>query len=192
MSQPEVLPIVQGDWVATKEHGMGVQIGRVRYSWRDGDEVLMDVVLYSPEGEKVGRTSPAMGGPRSFEPALTFDERWWQRIEKPDFPLVFRDGRVPSSKAGWVTMVYTVQALNPGDTHALKGKPVRTTVKVQARDRARVKPWTAPPPRQIDGEIAALRRAAQELRDTARLEGVSPGPLLARAAELEKEAEALR
>lgn len=190
MSQPEVLPIVQGDWVATVGHGLRVQIGRVRYSWREGAEVVMNVVLYNTNGDRIGRESPAFGGPRGFEPALIFDERW-QRIEKPDFPLIRHAVSLPSKTPGMVTLDYTYQAF-PGKIGGLKGKPARTKPKQQSADRPRRKPWEMPQPRQIDGEISSLRRAAQELRDTARQMGVTDGPLLARAAELEKEAEALR
>lgn len=66
---------------------MHPEFGRVKECYWDGccKEWVMDVVLYSPEGERIGRTSPAMGGPRHFEPAVPVE--YWQRIQKPTFPL---------------------------------------------------------------------------------------------------------
>lgn len=52
-----------------------------------GDEssggVLLDVALYAPDGERIGRISPAEGGPTTFEPACAAAR--WALIEKPEF-----------------------------------------------------------------------------------------------------------
>ena len=66
------------------------QIGRIRgeswvSNWDGQDDHLANVVLYSPEGQRIGRSSPAEGGPKTFEPAC--DMTHWGRIREPDFPL---------------------------------------------------------------------------------------------------------
>ena len=45
----------------------------------------VDVTLYNRAGDRVGRLSPPMGGPRHFEPACSAAD--WMVIEKPRFPL---------------------------------------------------------------------------------------------------------
>lgn len=45
----------------------------------------IDVALYNRDGERIGRESPACGGPTSFEPACTAEG--WVVIEEPDFPI---------------------------------------------------------------------------------------------------------
>lgn len=83
-------PVEEKDWVIERDV-QHPQLGRVKERYWDSacSQWVMDVVLYSPDGQRLGRTSPAMGGPRSFEPAVPFE--YWQRIEKPVFPLG-RDG----------------------------------------------------------------------------------------------------
>jgi hypothetical protein len=49
------------------------------------DAWLINVVAHLPDGTKVGRISPNMGGPKSFEPALMLDN--FVRIHPPKFPL---------------------------------------------------------------------------------------------------------
>jgi hypothetical protein len=75
------LPFKPGDWVSDC---MG-QPAKVRAVYRDRGEVLLDLVLYDMKGGKVGRESPACGGPRTFEPACAADG--WQRIAQPTFPI---------------------------------------------------------------------------------------------------------
>lgn len=74
-------PIKKGDWVAD---GTG-QIAKVRDAYQLCGEPLIDLWLYSNKGERIGRASPALGGPRTFEPAC--DAANWSRIKKPEFPL---------------------------------------------------------------------------------------------------------
>lgn len=45
----------------------------------------VDVVLYARSGERIGRMSPPMGGPRHFEPACSAED--WTVVKKPKFPL---------------------------------------------------------------------------------------------------------
>lgn len=192
----EVLPIVQGDWVATITDGVP-EIGRVKLSWREpSGEVLMNIVLYAPTGAVIGRQSPACGGPKTFEPAVPFDERW-QRIEKPRFPLRRVDVQRPSEgKPGWFTWVWTYYHSDADS--ALNTKPVRTTPKKQSSDRPRGSVrviYVDRPHKNLneDLEATALRRAASELRDASRLLGAESASLLrSRAKALETEADRIK
>lgn len=73
-------------------------LGKVKVCYWDGcaEQWVMDVVLFDADGRCIGRESPPMGGPDSFEPAVPVEH--WQRIAEPDFPLRrdrtgFRDWR---------------------------------------------------------------------------------------------------
>lgn len=63
------------------------QIAKVRDCYWDDicKEWVADLIFYSPDGVRVGRESPAMGGPKSFEPAVPVSK--WRRIMRPKFPL---------------------------------------------------------------------------------------------------------
>lgn len=67
----------RGDWVASYE-----QIGKVLMIHDDGS---LNIAIYSRDGNRLGRTSPLMGGPKSFEPCCGPDG--WEKINKPSFPL---------------------------------------------------------------------------------------------------------
>ena len=76
----------KGDWVSDVNRGADApQVGKVRDMWTDDLGTCINVALYDYEGKCVGRRSPACGGPRAFEPALTASD--WCVIEKPKFPL---------------------------------------------------------------------------------------------------------
>jgi hypothetical protein len=80
-----LLPFKPGDWVADSAE----RVGRVKsvYSdlaWEPG-AILLDIVMYSRNGDKLGRVSPYCGGPRSFEPCMNAAD--WRRIAEPDFPI---------------------------------------------------------------------------------------------------------
>jgi len=80
-------PFKPGDWVA----GIGDhrRLARVRDVSRDENgAVLLDLWLYDPGGTRIGRESPALGGPRTFEPCC--DAAGWERIARPDFPVAVR------------------------------------------------------------------------------------------------------
>jgi hypothetical protein len=79
-------PLMKNDWVGEKDV-QHPSIGQVKacYWDRASEEWVMDIVLYSPDGERIGRESPAMGGPTGFEPAVPFQT--WSRIAEPNFPL---------------------------------------------------------------------------------------------------------
>jgi hypothetical protein len=77
-----------GSWVASLGlDGDHPQVAKVRDAYRDSEGAgLLDLVLYGQDGTKLGRTSPAMGGPRGFEPCCCAD--WWVEIEAPPFELM--------------------------------------------------------------------------------------------------------
>lgn len=170
MTAPEVFSVKPGDWVVSRcDTG---RVAKVRQVYRYHDTVYVDLTLISRSGEKIGRESPPMGGPRTFEPACPYAD--WQRIEAPEFPIMLK----------WV----------PGPD-STKHAAYHHDGKVLA-DRE----WTRPIRKGLGGsgragnfdpemEAAALRRAAQELRDAARAQqGTS---LMDRAARLERQARAI-
>ena len=72
----------KGDWIFDGCDSFGIarsdpyeSIGRMH----------VDVVLYDRNGNRVGRLSPAMGGPKGFEPACSAEN--WKVIRRPNFPL---------------------------------------------------------------------------------------------------------
>lgn len=96
-SERPPIPFDPKHWVVERDV-QHPQVGRVRDVYWDSicREWVMDVVLYSADGDRLGRTSPRRGGPSGFEPAVPC--AFWQRVERPQFPLVrdrsgFRDWR---------------------------------------------------------------------------------------------------
>lgn len=75
-------PFQPRDWVSDSSDR--VALVRAVYEVTPG-EVLLDLVIYNHLGGLVGRTTPACGGPRNFEPACPAEG--WERIEKPRFPI---------------------------------------------------------------------------------------------------------
>ena len=72
----------KGDWIFDGCDALGkAKSDPYEVSGRDH----VDVTLYNRAGDRVGRASPAMGGPTHFEPACTASE--WYVIGKPRFPL---------------------------------------------------------------------------------------------------------
>lgn len=77
-------PFKPRDWVACK--GDHSRLAKVRGVARDEKgNVLLDLWLYAADGSRVGRESPACGGPRTYEPSC--DAEGWERISPPDFPV---------------------------------------------------------------------------------------------------------
>ena len=83
-------------WVATavkpelRDSDTTVRVARIRDVYRDPCPLdgkpaawLLDLVLYAKDGKRIGRETPAMGGPTRFEPSCPAD--FWAPIEKPDF-----------------------------------------------------------------------------------------------------------
>ncbi len=72
----------KGDWIFDGQE----QFGKAKSTpYEVFGCMLVDVVLYGRDGTRIGRISPAEGGPTDFEPAC--DASWWTVIEKPQFPL---------------------------------------------------------------------------------------------------------
>lgn len=69
-------------WIVRRD---GAYIGRVKDVYEDEPYKLIDIVLYNRDGSRLGRESPAMGGPRDFEPACP--QELWEPIKPPAFPL---------------------------------------------------------------------------------------------------------
>lgn len=82
MSDTSARDTRRGDWVCREDNRA---IGQVRDAYGDKDGEYLDIVLYSPSGDRIGRDSPPMGGPTSFEPACPAAH--WLRIDPPRFPL---------------------------------------------------------------------------------------------------------
>lgn len=74
-----------GAWVA--ELGSGgdcPRVAQVRKAYPEHD--ALDLIFYASHGERIGRGSPAMGGPKNFEPFCGAE--WWVEVEKPPFVLM--------------------------------------------------------------------------------------------------------
>ncbi|CAN7388779.1 hypothetical protein [Variovorax sp. LjRoot178] len=72
-----------GTWVCD-----GARVAKVREAYaptKHEPEGAYDLVIYARNGKKIGRESPAMDGPRGFEPFCSAEN--WQQIEEPRFPL---------------------------------------------------------------------------------------------------------
>ena len=78
------LPYKPNDWVADTSD----RVARVKSVYWDRGEVLLDLHMFERDGTRLGRVSPAMGGPRSFEPACSAED--WRRIAPPAFPIQIR------------------------------------------------------------------------------------------------------
>lgn len=73
----------KGVWVMSSDDVSRPQLGRVHSVYDDG---AIDIVIYGASGERIGRVSPAMGGPRGFEPYCGAD--LWTPIQSPDFEKI--------------------------------------------------------------------------------------------------------
>ena len=74
----------QGAWVVQFDcSDVRPRIGLVRDAYEFDGEWLLDIVLYAHDGTRIGRESPACGGPKGFEPACAASR--WEPIDKPDF-----------------------------------------------------------------------------------------------------------
>lgn len=74
-------PVKPGDWVSNANG----RPAKVKAVYESSGEALADLVLYNRKGNRVGRESPACGGPKSFEPACSLEG--WHRIAEPSFPI---------------------------------------------------------------------------------------------------------
>ncbi len=81
------MKIEKGMWVADGDplgHWLP-RVAKVADVYDLFDERLADIVYYSPTGHRVGRISPALGGPANFEPAV--DTEHMVPIEEPEWPI---------------------------------------------------------------------------------------------------------
>lgn len=157
-------PIRAGGWVQNRSG----DVAHIRAVYRDtaNSDVLMDLWYYSCDGDKIGRVSPASGGPRTYEPAVTYDT-WWQRIHPPKFPLKMRsqeDGSysymLPSIPDGEYLPRPPRVA---GETHSLKDGADASQVADKLERSIVVK--------GLSGDAkTSIERRVTELRDIARRE----------------------
>lgn len=71
--------MVEGDWLVSAAHA---QFGVVKDLYGG----LVNVTVYGIDGARIGRASPAMGGPRNYEPACN-QEDWLVLPGRPKFPV---------------------------------------------------------------------------------------------------------
>lgn len=71
------MTLARGQWAAKNN-----QFGSIKEVHSDGS---LDIVLYTRNGDVIGRESPALDGPTGFEPCC--DPEGWRKIRKPAFPL---------------------------------------------------------------------------------------------------------
>lgn len=74
-------PVKPRDWVADSSG----RIAQVKDVCFFEGEILLDLWMYSRDGDKLGRTSPVERGPRTYEPMCSW--AGWFRIDEPSFPL---------------------------------------------------------------------------------------------------------
>lgn len=80
-------PVTAGDWIAEAPDTTHPDIAKVKSVYWDNiaGEWVADIVIYDHQGDRIGRKSPAMGGPKHIEPCVPMGN--WRRIAKPEFPL---------------------------------------------------------------------------------------------------------
>lgn len=77
-------PFKRGDWAAQ----VGVRtpaFGRVIDVFDMDGDWFINIVLHDLKGNRVGRSSPPMGGPTTFEPACPAKN--YRKIKRPAFPI---------------------------------------------------------------------------------------------------------
>lgn len=77
-----IVPLRAGQWAAQFDVDSPV-FGTIKDSYPE--EGMIDLVVYDWRGNKIGRVSPPMGGPTTFEPCC--EAANYRRIEKPTFPM---------------------------------------------------------------------------------------------------------
>lgn len=76
----------KGTWVADFANPARPRLALVKEPNEWKGEVNLDLYMYSKEGERLGRVSPAMGGPTKFEPCCPAAS--WVPIAEPDFEFI--------------------------------------------------------------------------------------------------------
>lgn len=83
--QPHGAPeFTKGDWIAQTEVEQP-RFGVVKDMFSQANEWLVNIDMWTPQGDNPGRISPPEGGPTSFEPACPAKN--YAHIEKPNLPL---------------------------------------------------------------------------------------------------------
>lgn len=178
------VPYSKGDWLETTGDSQ-LQIARVREAYwarnSDGEVKLYgDLWLYNYNGDRIGRDSPAMGGPRTYEPFCDLSE--YQRIAEPEFPIGLHahDTSETSYTFRYMTKAKVLGPRKPRK----KAVPARVVSKVVV-----VESDNGFDPQ---AEARALKIAAENLRDTARALPAEARALVIEKAEgLERQAAAL-
>jgi hypothetical protein len=82
MVAEEPYPFKPGDWVVDQ----GERVAKVKGVSRFNGDVYLDLYIYANDGQRIGRQSPAMGGPKTYEPCCSAEG--WSRLERePDWPI---------------------------------------------------------------------------------------------------------
>lgn len=118
----EIFPYKPGDWVADQSDN----VAKVRDVYDCEGEILLDLVMYDRNGEKIGRISPACGGPRNYEPACSASI--WERIEAPVFPLTLK--WIPQEDGGKTARYWTGKRLPPAQWQR-KPRKIKISLKEQ-------------------------------------------------------------
>jgi hypothetical protein len=152
-------PVSRGDWVAALP-GDPFQIARVGDTYWDANEGwLMNLSIYDPTGERLGRTSDPCGGPGGFEPAVSY--RDWRRIETPKFPLEYKFDGQPVTMPDGSRGMSQKWSYHP----SVATRPDRTRPKVVRQTAAPVPPPAVRTDYDPKFEAATRRMAAQTIRD---------------------------
>lgn len=79
------LPFRKGEWV-TERDSTRPMFGIVSDCYDSLGQIMIDLKVYRADGKRLGRVSPACGGPRNMEPCLAADR--FTKIGKPAFPVI--------------------------------------------------------------------------------------------------------
>lgn len=89
-----------GAWVASLANLDTPRIAQVRDCYELDGELLLDLVIYRRDGTRVGRESPACGGPRTFEPACPASG--WGLIESPNWDFLSAPRITWGDRVRWI------------------------------------------------------------------------------------------
>ncbi|WP_176331418.1 hypothetical protein [Burkholderia vietnamiensis] len=85
-SQQEIaLPFRKGEWVMERDSTRPM-FGIVSDCYDALGQIVIDLKVYRADGKRLGRVSPACGGPRNMEPCLAAER--FRRIGRPAFPVI--------------------------------------------------------------------------------------------------------
>jgi hypothetical protein len=178
------VPYSKGDWLETTGDAH-LQIAQVRkaYWYRNSSgevKLYADLWIYNYNGDRIGRESPALDGPRTYEPHCDLEE--FQRIQEPEFPIGLH--RYDTSETSY-TYRYQTKAKVLGPRKPRKKtkvhQPIAKVVIVESTNNF-----------DPQAEARALRIAAENLRDAARsLSTEARAPVIEKAENLERQAAAL-